>query len=311
MRAKLGWKVLTVMMVLNALTARADDSDSEDLVGQVTWGGETFAPRNLGSLQLNEKVFRQNAHWNRGMTFLSNGDLLLSVGSGTVKEMEFMKSTDAGTASWVKFHYVRVNSGDFQDPDRIKALAEGESRGEFWFFGGPLAVDGKDQVYFNLGSCEPNAVYQLQSFDPIKVQKLFPTESLYSLQFFPAGSNDLYMTSFSKITKVTLGDSDAQGSQPFFSMDPKRTHLFSTLLIDKDHFLATLVIMPPGPIDANTRPETMAVAFDRKLKGYYTMDIKAWGDMAIRPSDGAFFRYDADSHEVRQFVPPDFSGDAQ
>jgi hypothetical protein len=33
----------------------------------------------------------------------------------------------------------------------MKELSEGETHGVFWFFAGPLAVDGKNQIDFNLG----------------------------------------------------------------------------------------------------------------------------------------------------------------
>jgi hypothetical protein len=75
-------------------------------------------------------------------------------------------------------------------------------------------------------------------------------------------------------------------------------------MIDQDHLLATLILSRPatgGAAQKRPPPQFMAVAFDRKLKGYYVLDIKRWGPMAIRPTDKALFRFDADAKEIRQF----------
>jgi outer membrane lipoprotein-sorting protein len=104
----------------------------------------------------------------------------------------------------------------------------------------------------------------------------------------------------------------ADASVPFFSMLGGRAHLLHTLLIDKDHLLATLILNREatgnGAQKIRPPPEFMAVAFDRGQKGYYVLDIKEWGPMAIRPSDKALFRFDADVKEIRQFTLPLFAG---
>jgi outer membrane lipoprotein-sorting protein len=86
-----------------------------------------------------------------------------------------------------------------------------------------------------------------------------------------------------------------------------------TLLIDEDHLLATLILSGPATGDGaqgkRPPPKFMAVAFDRKLKGYYVLDIKDWGPMAVRPNDNALFRFDADAKEIRQFSLPSFASD--
>jgi hypothetical protein len=172
-----------------------------------------------------------------------------------------------------------------------------------------LAVDGKDQVVFNLGACGPNGLYKLLQVQPIKVQKLFPLAGFESLQFVPDSSKDFYTTSFSKIEKLDLDEPNSSATAaPVFSMFGGHARLLDTLFVDQDHLLATLIVNRVAPADgAETKrlpPEFMAVAFDRKLKGYYVLDIKAWGPMAIRPTDQALFRFDADAEEIRQFTLP-------
>jgi outer membrane lipoprotein-sorting protein len=102
-------------------------------------------------------------------------------------------------------------------------------------------------------------------------------------------------------------------SVPIFSMLGGKARLWHTLLIDEDHVLATLLLREPatgdGAQEKRPPPKFMAVAFDRKLKGYYVLDIKDWGPMAIRPTDKALFRFDADAKEIRQFTLPSFASD--
>jgi hypothetical protein len=87
-----------------------------------------------------------------------------------------------------------------------------------------------------------------------------------------------------------------------FSMLGGQARLWHTLLIDEDHLLATLLLREPATETKGkeTSPKFMAVVFDRKFKGYYLLDIKDWGPMAIRPTDKALFRFDADAKEIRQ-----------
>jgi outer membrane lipoprotein-sorting protein len=304
---------LAGVMALLASGARADDP-APDPIGPIMWEGATFVPRNLGPLTLDEKTFAKITQYPRGLAFQSNGDLLATLGDGTTPLMEIMKWTGTTPSTLVKFQWHNYTAADFKNPDKMKELPEGETHGIFWFFAGPLAVDGKDQIYFNLGACGPNGLYQLLQMDPIKVQMLFPSDGFQNLQFFPKGSGTLYTTSFSRINKIEPVDSKlSDTSDPIFSMLGGHAELLNTLLIDEDHLLATLLLIAPatgeGAQAKRPAPKFMAVAFDRKLKGYYVLNIKNWGPMAIRPADNAFFRFDADAKEIRQFTLPAFADD--
>jgi hypothetical protein len=286
----------------------------EDPIGPIMWAGSTFIPRNLGPLKLDEKRFAKITQYPRGLAFQTNGDLLATLGNGTTPLMEITKWTGTTPSTLVHFQWHDYTPTDFRNAETMKGLAEGESHGVFWFFAGPLAVDGKNQIYFNLGACGPNGLYQLLQIDPINVQMLFPSEGFQSLQFFPSGSENLYTTSFSKINKMEpSAPTPSDTSAPFFSMLGGHAQLLHTLIIDEDHVLATLILrraMTGGGAQMNRPPpELLAVAFDRVLKGYYVLDIKDWGPMAIRPTDQALFRFDADAKELRQFTLP-FLGSA-
>lgn len=305
---------LAGVLALLAVGARADVPASEDPIGLIGWNGTTFVPRNLGSLKLDEKTFAKITQYPRSLAFQADGDLLAILGSGSAPGMEITKWTGTTPSTLVKFQWHNYTPDDFKNADRMKELSEGETHGVFWFFAGPLAVDGKNQIYFNLGACGPNGLYRLLQIDPIKVQMLFPSEGFEGLQFFPNGSEDLYATSFSKINKLELGESNpSDTSDPIFSMLGGHAHLLHTLLVDQDHVLATLILSQPTTGDnapeQRTPPKFMAVAFDRKLKGYYVLDVKQWGPMAIRPTDKALFRFDADAKEIRQFTLPSFADD--
>jgi outer membrane lipoprotein-sorting protein len=314
MTKKVSLPLLAVMSAFLAIGASADELVPVNPVGAVMWAGATFVPQNLGSLKLDEKTYAKITQYPRGLAFQSNGDLLATLGNGTTPLMEITKWTGTTTSTLVKFQWHDYTADDFKSADKMKELAEGETHGAFWFFGGPLAVDGKNQVYFNLGACGPNGLYQLLQVDPIKVQMLFPSEGFQALQFYPQGSNDLYATTFSAINKMEQVASKSSGtSAPIFSMLDSQAHLLHTLLLDQDHLLATLILSQPatGEGGQKTRPppKFMAVVFDRKQKGYYLFDIKQWGPMAIRPTDNALFRFDADAKEIRQFTLPSFASD--
>jgi hypothetical protein len=313
-RIKVKLTFLAGLMALFAGGARADAPAAEDPIGPIGWEGTTFVPKNLGSLKLEEKTFAKISQYPRGLAFQSNGDLLATLGNGTTPLMEIAKWTGTTPSTLVHFQWHNYTAADFKNADKMKGQPEEETHGVFWFFGGPLAVDGKNQIYFNLGACGPNGLYQLLQIDPIKVHMLFPSEGFQSLQFFPSASEDLYTTSFSEIKKIEPGESNpSDASVPIFSMLGGHAQLLHTLLLDEDHLLATLILRRPatgdGAQEKRPPPEFMAVAFDRKLKGYYVLDIKDWGPMAIRPTDHALFRFDADAKEIRQFTLPSFADD--
>jgi outer membrane lipoprotein-sorting protein len=313
-RIKVKLTFLAGLMALFAGGARADAPAAEDPIGPIGWEGTTFVPKNLGSLKLEEKTFAKISQYPRGLAFQSNGDLLATLGNGTTPLMEIAKWTGTTPSTLVHFQWHSYTAADFKNADKMKGQPEEETHGVFWFFGGPLAVDGKNQIYFNLGACGPNGLYQLLQIDPIKVHMLFPSEGFQSLQFFPNGSEDLYTTSFSTINKIEPDEPNpSDATVPIFSMLGGKAHLLHTLLIDEDHLLATLILSEPATGDGapgkRPPPKFMAVAFDRKLKGYYVLDIKDWGPMAIRPTDNALFRFDADAKEIRQFTVPLFASD--
>jgi hypothetical protein len=282
---------------------------ADDAIVGVDWGGVTFIPRNLGPQKLDEQTFAKTVDYPQGLAFQSNGDLLATIGRGTTPDMRIEKWTGTVQSHFVQFQWHDYTAADFRDSEKMKERVDGETRGIFWFFGGPIAVDGKDQVYFNLGPCGPNGIYQLLQVKPIKVQMLFPSDGFWSLQFFPSSSEDLCLTSFSKIVNLDLTTAKTiDEAKPLFSMIGGHASLLNTLLVDVDHILATLAVNHLDPTDpthkkrlASTR---VAVIFDRKLQGYYVLDFKDWGPMAIRPRDKALFRFDADAKEIKQFSLP-------
>lgn len=305
---------LLVAMALLTIGARADDPAPDDAIGAITWKGTTFVPKNLGSLKLDEKTFAKTTVAPRGMAFQSNGNLLTTFGNGCAFDMGITEWTGTRPATWVKFQLNQYSQADFKNADKMKELAEGELHGNFWFFAGPLAVDGRDETYFNLGACGPNGLYHLLQVDPIKVKQVFSSDAAYALQFYPDSSRKLYTTCYWGIRKVDLGKPISPGdSEQFFSMQEKNIYVSNALLIDEDHLLVTLLLNVSKAGDREeekrTPPKFMAVAFDRKAKGYYVMDIKNWGPMAIRPTDHACFRFDVDAMEIRQFTPPVFPDD--
>jgi outer membrane lipoprotein-sorting protein len=313
---RMKFKVTFLGGVLGLLAgvARADAPVPEDPIGPIGWEGTTFVPRNLGALKLDEKTFVKITQYPRGLAFQSNGDLLATLGNGTTPLMEIMRWTGTTPSTFVRFQWHNYTAADFKDAEKMKELPEGETHGIFWFFAGPLAVDGKDQIYFNLGACGPNGLYQLLQANPIKVQMLFPSEGFEALQFFPSGSEDLYTTSFSAISKMDpVASKLTPDSVPIFSLLGGHAQLLHTLFIDPDHLLATVLVRRPATeVDAPGKrppPEFLSVAFDRKLKGYYVFDLKQWGPMAIRPTDHALFRFDADAKEIRQFSLAPFADD--
>ena len=131
------------MMALLAGGARADAPAPEDPIGAIGWDGVTFVPKNLGSLKLDEKAFVKITQYPRGLAFQSNGDLLATLGSGTTPLMEITKWTGTTPSTFVKFQWHDYTPADFKNADKMKELSKGEAQGIFWFFGGPLAVNGK------------------------------------------------------------------------------------------------------------------------------------------------------------------------
>jgi hypothetical protein len=234
---------------------------------------------------------------------------LATVGSGTTADMRIEKWTGTEQSHFVQFHWHDYTAADFKDPEKMKARVDDETRGIFWFFGGPIAVDGKDRVYFNLGECGPNGLYQLLQVDPTKVQMIFPSDGFRSLQFYPSNSEDLYITSSSRIDKIDPATAKtAKSDVPLFSLVGGNAHLINTLLLDQDHLLATLAVNRLDPSDVTHHRRLVskltAVVFDRKLQGYYVLNIPNWGPTAVRPGDNALFRFDPEAKEIRQFSLP-------
>jgi hypothetical protein len=170
------------------------DTELEERIKSVTWDGDTFEPQNLGAKTVQETTafkVKRNPH---SIAFLQNGDMLGTYGGGSTPNMG-MKKWSAGVESdFVAFQFRKTLPDGFQNPDANQQRENDETRGAFWFFDGILAISAKDQIYFNLGSCGPNGVYQLLATAPIKVEREVSTDAAQALQFYPTGSEDLYMT---------------------------------------------------------------------------------------------------------------------
>jgi hypothetical protein len=304
-------RLASCVLALAAWTAVQAQTDSDlspppDVnLGSITWNGtETFVPRNLGAQKLQETTFLKTTVYPRGLAFRPNGDLLGTLGNGTTSLMEIAEWKDAVYSTLVRFQYHQYSHEDFSNVETMRQREEDEHRGIFWFFGGPLAIDAKNEIYFNLGACGPNGLYRLKQTDPVEVEKLSTAQAFSSLQFFPADSEDLYATTYSGITKVRLGNADP--ILQILSVYKSYFHLLNTLVLDENHVIAT-ILLRHGPSNAdpgqtNDTAPIMAVMFDREKKGYYVFDLKNWGPMAIRPSDKALFRFDEDAREIRQFT---------